>query len=148
MASTAKNFDWETTHVDVRNGKLQSDVEFLKRDVSDIKADIRAMRYDISATKEAVSSLELRMKDSFAAASKENDARFAEMNQRTDARFATLIEKMDARFTLERQRTDDSFSKVHEAIASLRVGRMADRASALLMAGAILGVMARGFGWL
>lgn len=38
--------------------------------------------------------------------------------------------------------------KMIEAIHLLKVGRMADRVGMLLMGAAILGVMARGFGWL
>jgi len=125
MALPATRFDAEM-FMEERVGRLEERVERLQIDVTDIKADVRRMDGKIDA-------LHLEMKDGFAAA----DRRIAELDTKVTAsagNTATALASLEAR--------------LQASIAALDKARIADRVWWLLIAGGILGVMARGFQWL
>ncbi len=93
----------------------------LEEKTSHIQSDITEMKADIHRLEEKVDSV----KDSVAT-----------LEARTTEKFAALEGRIAERF-----------SAVDAAIARLNVGRMQDRVWWLLIAGAILGVLARGFKW-
>jgi uncharacterized coiled-coil protein SlyX len=66
------------------------------------------------------------------------------LNDKVDALDQKLTDKIDG---LD-QRLADKIDGLKEAFAELKIGRALDRVWWLLMCGALLGVMARGFKWI
>lgn len=59
-----------------------------------------------------------------------------------------LSTKFDTKWDEINKKFDTKFGEVHEALESMRLGRVWDRVWMLLAMGALLGVMARGFKWI
>jgi hypothetical protein len=105
-----------------KNPVIEERVARLESNIEHIKTDVSEMKLDIREMRHDIAGLR---------------GEIGGLELRTEKSLAALSERIN-----------ESFAKVHDSIASLKIGRVADRVGWLLTAGVILGVMARGFGWL
>lgn len=137
------------TFVEERLARLEATVEHIQSDATEIKTDLRRMedkfdkRFGEVARRDEVGTLSDKVDERF----REVDARFDKVDarfQEVDRRFDAVIAALHA---LE-VRMEQGFREFEKRFGELGVGRALDRVWWLLMCGALLGVMAKGFHWL
>lgn len=102
-----------------RVARIESTVEHMLCDLKDIKADVRRVDAKIDSLKDNVDGLGRNLQ-----------AQITELAKHSQAQVTGLEKEMQAGF------------------AELKLARITDRVWWLLISGAMLGVMARGFHWL
>jgi chromosome segregation ATPase len=125
MALPAAKLESEN-HVEARVTRLEEKVDRLQSDMTEVKADIRRVDSKADAIKDALSALDPRTQASISSLELRTQESFAELS----GKLASLDKKIAV-----------SFQKIGRS-------RLADRIWWLLIAGTLLGVMARGFKWL
>jgi predicted RNase H-like nuclease (RuvC/YqgF family) len=111
------------TIMEARIARMESDIGHLREDVADIKQDVRALRGRVDV-------VEQRLADKIEVG-----------DLRLDGKIDALAQRMDDRFGETNRRIDVLKDSFH----STRIWALA---LYIALAGAMLGTMARGFGWL
>jgi phage shock protein A len=123
MALPALKLDPEEKVVEERLTRLEANVEHLQSDVTDIKADVRRLNDKVDRS----------------------DEKLAAKIDAVDAKLTAKIDGVDAKLTA---RCDSLMDTLNKFQLSVERQFAKDRVWWLLMCGALLGVMAKGFKWL
>ncbi len=113
----------EPDGMEARVARLESDVAHIRGDVAELKTDVRSLRDRMDVRFDTLG------------------ARLDAMNRTIDARFIALETKFDGKHEATAARLDN----LAESLASAKVWALL---LYIALAGALLGTLARGFGWL
>lgn len=109
--------------LDARVARLESDVEFIKRDITELKSDLRAFRAESTEDSKSVS-----------------------------AEFKLVRSEMSAEFKQVRSEMQDGFKSVSEEFKQVRAEIRTDFrllfGALITVTLGLAGLMAKGFGWL
>jgi hypothetical protein len=140
MARPAPLLDWETL-VEENSAALRATVDHMCVDISEMKTDIRRLNDKMEAVDQKL-----------AAKIDEVDKRLGGRIDELDRRLSGKIDELDRRLSGKIDALKDSLATLalstEKSFAALKVSRAMDRVWWLLIAGALLGVLARGFKWI
>jgi chromosome segregation ATPase len=138
-------------HMDERVGNIEIKVAHLQSDVSELKTDIRELRGDMKATNDAIADvksdvrdLAARLEGGFAAAAR-TEAGFVAASAKTESGLAAVL----AELTKDIADSSASLRLDLQTVAhASKIGLIMNVVAHLLIAGGVLGVMAKAFGWI
>jgi chromosome segregation ATPase len=159
----------EKDDLPIQVAELRADVRHIQSDVSDIKIELRATNQRIDALSDKMDkrfdAMMGEMNQRFDSARGETNQRFDAMSKKTDQNIDSLKGEMDKRFDAAKGEVNQRFDKVDARFdrSDARMDRMEAQITGILvkleswkvwalwlyvvLAGTLLGVMAKGFKW-
>jgi uncharacterized coiled-coil protein SlyX len=134
----------EPDGMEARIARLESDVAHIRTVMEDLKTDLRSLRDRMDVWFDAVSKKFDAINERFEAINKSVNNRFDGVNERFEGvykKFDAMNDKFDRRFDA----VDTKIDKLRDSLASAIVWTVT---LYVALAGALLGTLARGFGWI
>jgi hypothetical protein len=116
--------------VEDRIGKLEAHVEHIRADVADTKIEVRRLNDKVDGLGQSMS------------------AKTDGVNQTLSGKIDAVDRRLSAKIDEGKDALANLALRMEKLFAELKIGRALDRVWWLLMCGALLGVMARGFKWI
>jgi len=120
--------------MEARIARLESDVAHLRTDVADIKVDLRSLR-------DKTDTIYVKLVENVDGAENRLDSKIESSTVRLNDKIESSTARLDGRINT----LDEKFDRLKDSIASAKVWALA---LYIALAAAMLGTMARGFGWI
>lgn len=151
MAMPALMFELETP-VEERVARLEANVEHILSDISDIKIDVRRLGDKLETVDRnlttKIDAVDRKLTDKVDAVDHKLTAKIDAVDQKLTDKIDTADQRLSGRIDGLKDSVTSLALTMEKSFAALKVGRALDKVWWLLMSGALLGVMARGFKWI